>query len=223
MVTMKRLGVAAFAFASITIGSSSPSQASDHIDGLKTALDNSADITDVFTFVSPNDPNKLVLIMNVHTLAIGGSKFSNAVDYKFRIRPIANAQTLAPSTDPSKEQIISCSFSGGSLFNSNQRATCTFLFGSDSRESITFDTRGPSFYAGGSGERNGIKVFAGVRSDPWFLDLGKTVKLNGGHQVSQGPGANGLWGQNILSIAIELDKDRLNGPLLAVTAQTVRK
>ena len=32
---------------------------------------------------------------------------------------------------------------------------------------------------------------------------------------------NGLQGQNVLSIVVEIDKARLGGPMLAVTAQTV--
>jgi hypothetical protein len=204
----------------VTAFAESPSQASDHIDGLKTALDNAADLTDVFTFVSPQDPTKLVLIMDVHGIAFSGSKFSNAVDYKFRIRPVDNAQTLAPSTDPRKEQSIVCSFSGLPII-ANQHATCRFNIGGGT-ETITFDTRGPGFKAGGAADQNGIKVFAGVRSDPWFLDLVKTLKFNAG-QITTGPGVNGLYGQNVLTIAVELDKSRLGGPLLAITAQTVRK
>src|SRR5690242_9779940 len=87
-----------------------PSNASDHIDGLKTAVDNAADLSDVFAFTSPKDSSKLVLIMNVHSIAFSGSKFSDAVDYKFRIRPIDDPKTLVPSPDGKREQSIVCSF-----------------------------------------------------------------------------------------------------------------
>src|SRR5688572_20774164 len=89
-------GAAAFTLAPAS------SHASDHSDGVKTALDLAADITDLFTFTSPKDPNKLVMIMNVNGFAGPSSRFSDAVDYKFRIRPIADAKTLVPSTDPAK-------------------------------------------------------------------------------------------------------------------------
>ena len=56
-----------------------------------------------FAFTSPQNPDKLVLIMNVHAFAFSSSRFSNAVDYKFRIRPIDDAKTLAPSTDARRE------------------------------------------------------------------------------------------------------------------------
>ncbi len=209
----------ALPFLAVILAGSHTSRASDHIDGLKTAVDNAADLTDLFTFTSPKDPSKLVLIMNVHGIAHSRSRFSNAVDYKFRIRPIENARTLAPSQDLSKEKSIVCSFSGGiPLVDARQRATCRF-----ENESIAFETRSGSFKAGGSGQQNGIKVFAGVRSDPWFLDLKRTLKFNYSQPVEQTPGINGLHGQNVLSIVVEIDKARLGGPMLAVTAQTVRK
>src|SRR5438045_2937895 len=85
------LAAVAATFAGSTVTTSS--EASDHVDGVKTGLDLAADITDVYTFTSPQNANKLVLVMNVHGLAFSQSRFSNAVDYKFRIRPIESAET----------------------------------------------------------------------------------------------------------------------------------
>lgn len=218
---LRALTLAGCCLAASTV--TTPSEASDHIDGLKTALDNAADITDVYTFTSPSDANKLVLVMNVHGIAFSRSRFSNAVDYKFRIRPIADAQKLTPSTDPSKEQTFTCNFSGGIfVVNARQRATCTYDYGSG-QETVRFETRSDGFKAGGSGRSESARVFAGVRSDTWFLDLAKTVKWNKGLPVLGTPGVNGLWGQNVLSIVVEIDKAKLPGTLLAITGQTVRK
>jgi hypothetical protein len=220
---MKKRGLSfALPFLAVVLAGPTTSRASDHIDGLKTAADNAADLTDVFAFTSPKDPSKLVLIMNVHGIAFSGSRFSNAVDYKFRVRPV-DPQTLAPTQDPAKEKVISCSFSGGlPLIDANQHATCTLNFGSGS-ETIQFDTRGAGFKAGGSTDQNGVRMFAGVRSDPWFLDLARTLKFNASLPVDRTPGVNGLHGQNVLTIAVELDKQRFGSTMLAVTAQTVRK
>ena len=213
----------ALALAAVALGSSTPSHASDHVDGLKTAIDIGADLTDVFAFTSPADPNKLVLIMNVHGFANSTSRFSNAVDYKFRIRPIENAKTLAPSADPSKERSIVCNFSGGLPFiDARQTATCTFAF-NDGIETVRFATRSDGFRAGGSGQTGTTRAFAGTRSDPWFLDLARTLKFNASKPVDRSAGSNGLEGTNVLSIVVEVDKRRLPGPLMAVTAQTVRK
>lgn len=220
---MKKAIVAALPFLAVLVGGPTSSQASDHADGVKTGIDIAADITDLFTFTSPQNPDKLVVVMNVHGFAFARSRFSNAVDYTFRIRPIDDAKTLAPSSDARREQTVTCSFTGGLLLiDPLQHATCKANFGSSS-ETVTFDTRSSQFAAGGSGERNGVRVFAGVRSDTWFLDLGKTVKFVKGEKVAPGAGKNGLQGTNVLSIVVELDKKRLAGPLLAVTAQTVRR
>lgn len=221
---MKKLLGFALPLLAATLASETPSMASDHVDGLKTAIDISADLTDMFSFTAPDDPNRLVLIMNVHGFAISRSRFSNAVDYKFRIRPIDDPKTLKPSTDPKREQVITCNFSGGLLLiEPKQTATCTFGF-SGGKETVSFETRSDQYQAGGSGEQDGIKVFAGVRSDPWFLDLGRTLAFNGSKSVSQTPGTNGLQGTNVLSIVVEFDKSRLGlQNLVAITAQTVRQ
>jgi hypothetical protein len=226
MKAMKKVVTFALPLLAVLLGAPTPSQASDHADGLKTTLDLAADLTDLFTFTSPKNPDKLVMIMNVHGLANSTSRFSNAVDYKFRIRPIDDAKTLVPSSDPAKEQSIVCSFTGGIAFiDGKQHATCIFNLGpSRAPERISFETRASNYSAGGSSPEQGIaRVFAGVRSDPWFLDLGKTVAFDKGQHIQKAGGSNGLHGHNILSIAVEIDKSKLNGPLLAVTAQTVRK
>src|SRR5206468_653343 len=109
------------------------------------------------------------------------------------------------------------------FIDGKQRATCVFNLGG-APQSISFDTRAPNYSAGGSSPENAVaRVFAGVRSDPWFLDLGKTVAFDKGHAPARAGGSNGLHGQNILSIVVEIDKSKLNGPLLAITTQTVRK
>jgi len=196
--------------------------ASDHADGLATAVDFAADITDVYVFASPRDANKVVLIMNVHPFASSGSKFSDAVDYKIRIRPIDDKSTMRPSSDPHREKSIVCNFAGGDLFDATQTATCTFDL-SGGREIVSFPTRRPGYRAGGEGTADGIRVFAGVRSDPWFLDLGKVVKINFGLRMGDGAGSNGLDGTNVLSIVAEVDKSKMPGTLIAVAGQTVRK
>lgn len=213
----KGLPIAA-AFLAVILAGPLKGRASDHADGPKTALDMSADLTDLYTFTSPKDPSKLVLVLNVHALATSHTTFSDAVDYKFRIRQ-ADAKTLKPG---SREQDITCTFQGGGLFDSTQDATCVFDL-EGGTETVTFKTRGDDAYrAGGVGQKDDLKVFAGVRSDTWFLDLGRTVGFSKGDDVYSKEGSNGLEGKNTLSIVVELDKRRVGGPLLAVTSQTVR-
>jgi hypothetical protein len=200
--------------------------ASDHSDGVKTGLDLAGDITDLFTFTSPKDPNKLVMIMNANGFASASSTFSNAIDYKIRIRPVADVKTMVPSASATSEKSIVCSFAGAVLIGSNQRATCVVDLGG-TKETLSFDTRMPGFKAGGSAEQNGIRIFAGIRSDPWFADVAKIADFDKGKRIDKPNGSNHLLqGKNVLSIVVELDKSKVvgsNGPLLAVTAQTVRR
>jgi len=161
--------------------------------------------------------------MDVHPLAFSSSQFSDAVNYTFRIRPVPDATLLTPSSDPTQEVTIVCTFAGGvPLIDPTQTATCNFNF-LDGTDTLTFPTRTGDYTAGGSGQDGQTRTFAGVRSDPWFLDLGKILKLNGGQPISSDPGTNGLAGQNVLSIVVEVDKGHLPGSLLAITAQTVRQ
>lgn len=200
-----------------------PSRASDHSDGVKTALDLAGDITDLFTFPSPKDPNKVVMIMNVNGFAGPKSLFSNAVDYKFRIRQIKDAKTLVPDADPAKEQSIVCRFTGGiSFIDAKQHATCVLNVGGKT-QTIELDTRGgEGFKAGNSTTRDGVKIFTGVRMDPWFADIKKIAAFDKGEKIDRANAEDFLHGRNVLSIAVEIDKARLGGPLLAITAQTVR-
>ena len=200
-----------------------PSRASDHSDGVKTALDLAADITDLFTFNSPKDPNKVVMIMNVNGFAGKRSLFSDVVDYKIRIRQIPDAKTLVPDADPVKEQNIVCSFTGGiSFIEANQHATCKLNVGGATK-TIEFDTRGGSYKAGNSTTQGGVRIFAGVRSDPWFADISKISAFDKGQAIDRSSPKNALDGKNVLSIAVEIDRSRLGGPLLAINAQTVRR
>jgi len=203
-----------------------PSRASDHSDGVKTALDLAADLTDLFTFTSPKDPNKVVMILNVNGFAGKKSLFSDVVDYKFRIRQIPDAKTLVPNPDPAKEQTIVCSFTGGiSFIEAKQHATCRLNVGG-ATQTVEFDTRGDSYKAGNSTTQGGVRIFAGVRSDPWFADISKIGAFDKGQAIDRTSPKNALEGKNVLSIAIEIDKARLTGgagPLLAINAQTVRR
>ncbi len=209
--------------AALGIAITSPLQASDHVDGLRVAIDKAADITDLYTFPSPKDASKLVLIMNVYPKASATTRFSDAVDYTFRIRSV-DPKTLRPQADGSKEKSITCRFDGSSA---KQQAACTFNAGGKvAPETLRFETRSDQYQAGGTASQGGMRAFAGVRSDPWFIDLASAVSFNAGKGV-QSKQKNGLEGTNVLAIVIEVDKSRLvagsSSPLLAVTTQTVRR
>src|SRR5215475_2657897 len=61
---------------------------SDHFSGPRALSEPAADITDVYAFPAPDSPDHLVLVMDVFGKAGPSAVFSDAVIYRFRIRPV---------------------------------------------------------------------------------------------------------------------------------------
>jgi hypothetical protein len=76
------------------------------------------------------------------------------------------------------------------------------------------------------GQGKGLRIYAGLRSDPFFIDLPAYLEtLKTGRVAFKNPGENSLKGLNALSIVVEFDSKGLprNGgpPLFAVVGETV--
>jgi hypothetical protein len=61
---------------------------SDHISGPRALADPIADITDVYAFPSPDQSDRLVLVMNTLPMAGPSDLFSDGLLYRFRLRPL---------------------------------------------------------------------------------------------------------------------------------------
>ncbi|MBV9356784.1 MAG: DUF4331 family protein, partial [Chloroflexi bacterium] len=61
---------------------------SDHFSGPRAIAGPAGDICDMYVFPSPEQPNRLVLVLTVHPLATSVSSFSDAIVYRFRLRPL---------------------------------------------------------------------------------------------------------------------------------------
>src|SRR5215471_8368748 len=77
---------------------------SDHFSGPRALTDPAADISDVFAFPAPDDAQHLVVVMDVFGKSGPSAVFSDAVIYRFRIRPVDIAATgpeaaFAPGQD----------------------------------------------------------------------------------------------------------------------------
>jgi hypothetical protein len=207
--------------------------AADHQDGPAATADPSADITDVFAWMSP-DATHVNLVMDVFPFATGSPKFSNTVQYVFHTssRPsfgtaaVANVNVIC-TFDTS--QIISC-WAG--------------------TEYVTGDASSTTGLSSASGK---LKVFAGLRDDPFFFNLegfkataadvtaakGSLTFDSNGCPLLDGPTSTALVTQlktaadggppqdhflraNLLAIVIQLDKSILTsgGPLVSVWAAT---
>src|SRR5689334_4170402 len=131
---------------------------SDHFSGPAVMGDPSVDITDFYAFVSPERAGNLVLIMDVFPLATSQSFFSDVVTYRFRLRPLTEADgSIAHGT---AEYTIDVSFNDVPEGSSAQEGTI-----------VTSDGREASFVVGEPLEQDGMRVFAGLVSDPFFMDV----------------------------------------------------
>ena len=130
---------------------SQPLMAADHADGPAATADPSADITDVFAWTS-SDGKSLNLVMDVFPSATTASKFSNTAQYVFH-----TASTSAFGTAATHAEIIICTFDAA------QKISC--WAGS---EYVNGDASATSGIASASGK---LKVFAGLRDDPFFFNI----------------------------------------------------
>lgn len=206
-------------------GSRSLVRASDHLDGPRVTADPQADITDVFAFTSPDNPARVVLAMAVTPYASGASAFSPLVDYAFRVERV---EALSPLTlDPAVRDVV-CTFDAGSP----QKVTCGAPGGFSATAAVG-DT------SGGGGP--GMRVFAGLRSDPAFFDRQGALAAVASGRASF-TGQNAFAGANVLAIVVEVDSaaftldpdagasagadaapEAAGPPVIAVAAETVRR
>lgn len=61
----------------------------DHFSGPRSISDPASDIADVYAFPSPERPGNLVLVLNTFPAAAPTALFSDAITYRFRVRPVA--------------------------------------------------------------------------------------------------------------------------------------
>ena len=125
--------------------------AADHQDGPAATADPAADITDVFAWMSA-DASKVNLVMDVFPFATGTPMFSDTVQYVFHTssRPSfgnASASSVNVICTFTTAQVISC-WAGS--------------------EYLTGDASSASGLSSASGK---LKVFAGLRNDPFFFNL----------------------------------------------------
>jgi hypothetical protein len=196
---------------------------SDHFSGPRAIAGPAGDICDVYAFPSPERPDHLALVMNVYPLATPASSFSDAIVCRFRLRPvsIASDRPAFPFGAEDTELVFACSFepprSRGGAAPLEQVGYCNAPSGETVRFRVN-DERG--------GQGDGLRVYAGLRSDPFFIDLPAYLEtIKAGRLAFKNPGENSLTGLNALSVIVEVDAKRLprNGgpPLFAVVGETV--
>ncbi len=184
---------------------------SDHISGPRAIADPVIDITDVYAFPCPESPQHLVLIMNVFPYAGPSAVFSDAVIYRLRVRSVSVAPDGRAFAVAADESIFDCTFSGTQA----QECRCALPTG----DVITFRVNDES---GGKGK--GLRIFAGQRSDPFFIDGPMTEKTIATRQLAfKQVGSDRLYGKNVLGIVLRIEWPTLlkGGPMFAVVGETL--
>jgi len=174
--------------------------AADHLDSPTVRTDPAADINDVYTFVNPNNKRELIIATTLIPLAGPNARFSDSVEYRFHIdNGIAGDETT-----------IRCTF---------KKAGQVFCTGNNGLQ-----VRGAT---GGTVNGQHMRVFTGLRDDPFFFDLAafNTTKATLVPSFTN-PGINFFAGLNTMSIVLGIESDRVTAkgvaPVLKVYASTAR-
>ena len=192
---------------------------SDHISGPRAIADPTADITDVYAFPSPERPERLVLVMNTLPMARPSDVFSDGLLYRFRIRPLSSPTGEGWHFVPGdKEYVLDCVFSAPDHGGEQPVQEGTLI--SPAGESVSFSVNDPE---GGTGA--GVRVFGGLRWDPFIMDARAALATLATHQLAfTDHGSIFLDGKNVLSVVVELDTALLDGAeLVGVVAETLTR
>lgn len=231
---MKRMWI--FACVALTVVAAQAAWAADHVDGPAASADPSADITDVFAWMSA-DAQKVYLVMDLVRNATTESKFSDSVQYVFHTT--SRASFGAPASPEAK---VICTFDAA------QRIQC--WVGED--DYVAGDASSTSGITSTDGK---MRVFAGLRDDPFFFNLPgfrATARAVAGAASSLtfdaagcpaldmatsaalvtqlktapdgSPAVDGFAKFNVLAIVLVVDKGLLTkaGPILSVWGSTNR-
>lgn len=189
----------------------------DHLDapGLQSPnMDPRIDITDIYLFQKPENPNKSILILNVNPLAptLANSFEARAV---YELKVDTNGDALAD---------IVFRFIFSSFENNHQTATVKRATGeSAGREGddgeVIIENAPCSFTSETHITTNGdYRFFAGIRSDPFFFDL--VAFLNG--LAFHNPGSDFFIDKNVFSIVLEVPNHALGeNPKIGVWSRTL--
>jgi Domain of unknown function (DUF4331) len=165
------------------------------------------DLTDLFVFTGPDDPDRTVLIMNSNPFLKGDGFHPDAV-YRFNIDNDGDA--LAD---------VAFSFTFSEAVDGRQSGTAHYATGTDARTreprgDVLIDAAPVSFDATATPiEAGPYRLFIGTRSDPFFADADGVLHwLIGGQQGDfEWTGVDTFGSANILAIVLEAPNHML-GP-----------
>lgn len=217
--------------------------ATDRKDGSPTSqviADPSVDIADVFAWMSSSS-SLTYMAMTVNPDATTASKFSSTAYYVFH----TNAKATYKDAATQAEVNVICSF------DQDQKIEC-WVVGTDKTKLVYL--KGDANQPAGISSRNGeLRVFAGLRNDPFFFNEAglKTVITNNAAKIDMGVNAAGcpatisaadrttannalktpantdaFAGKNVLALVVQVNTNLLTSttrPIVSVWASTNKK
>jgi len=179
-------------------------------DNLKFPGDDARlDLTELYVFQAPGDPGKTALIIDVNPFMTGPAFHPDAV-YRINIDTDGDAHA---------DVAFTFTFTFSQLENGMQTGTAYYATGPQARQpepagEVLTSSIPVGFEAAVRPVQAGpVRLFAGVRGDPFFADA------EGALHGFQWTGVDTFAGKNILSIALEVPNDMLGaGPVIGVWA-----
>jgi hypothetical protein len=182
-----------------------PAFSADHLDAPTVKTDGRIDINDVYVFHpgSPQNLSRTVLAMTVNPAAgvISGTSFRAGANYEFLIDKDGDAKP---------EGIVRVQFNAPS--GGQQTYKVHVIRGNDGNVIVNGTTNQVV-------ESEGVKVFAGLRDDPFFFDLAAFNR--GADFCHAGLTSDFFMGLNASAIVIELPTSMLGGGQVGVWGRTV--
>lgn len=188
-------------------------KSADHIDAPITTNDADADVNDQFVFRNPSDPSRVVFAMTMHPLIppaeAATARFPKNVLYQWKIDTdndaVEELVIQVRVVDDDGQDVLVVRGPAAPISTGTQSREITegpVVSGRVSAANETFVIEGS----------DGIRAFAGVRDDPFYIDLTQLLAILGGQASSfNDPGADTLKGLNTLAIVVEMPISLLGG------------
>ena len=198
---------------------------SDHFSGPRAIAGPAGDITDLYAFPSPERPGHLVLVLDVLPNATSDSHFSEAIVCRFRL-PACHHRRRRASRGLSLRRGgpgagLQLPFRGSAARRNRRGAGAGRLV----RDAVWQETTRFRVNDEKGASSDGLRVYAGLRAEPFFLDLQALIESQKTERLAfKEVGTNAAIGFNVLSIVVEADCRpwlRSHGPLLGVVGETV--
>ena len=205
--SLKRLPIAVLLLLSVV------GFASDHKEAPLISEAPAADINDLYAFLNPNDPSRLVLAMTVNPFSVP----SGAIAFNFSSRYIYRIQ-LDNDGDAKADHTIALRFGADLTYIARFFPQNLTILGTATAPTEEPEPNEALISSSDDGE---VKVFVGPRDDPFFFDVvGFNRFLSGTSSFS---GSDGFAGFNNSAIVVEIPVSMVAGDssILNVWASTL--